>query len=100
MRFEAHVRVSPSVDEEGSMLHRRVSVVVVREFGEWQQGIPVVLAFVDENSDVLFEFLIDVFGLAIRLRVICCGCRNLDAQEAIQFAHELCDELWSAIRDH
>jgi hypothetical protein len=54
--------------------------------------------FVNEDMNVLFEFLVNTFSLTIGLRVIGCGCGYLDTQEVIQFTHELSSELWPVIR--
>jgi hypothetical protein len=72
-------------------------MVVVCKLTERQQSIPVILLFAHENSDILFELLVNVIGLAIRLWVICSGCRNLDSEESIQFVHKLGHKLWSVI---
>ena len=45
-------------------------MVVVRELGEGDKGVPVILAFIHEQPDVLFQFLVDPFCLAISLRVV------------------------------
>jgi hypothetical protein len=72
-------------------------MAIVCELTERQQSIPVVLLFTHGDSDILFELLVDVFGLAIRLGVICSGHQNFDSQESIQFAHKLSHELWPTI---
>ncbi|KIM40813.1 hypothetical protein M413DRAFT_72527, partial [Hebeloma cylindrosporum] len=52
---------------------RGVDVVVVCELGEGNERVPVVLAFVHEQPDELFQLLVDPFCLAIGLRVVGCG---------------------------
>ena len=71
--------------------------VVVPEFAEGEELIPVVLSFVHEEAKELFELLVNVFGLAIRLRVVCGGRHEFDAEEAIEFAGEVGDKLWASI---
>jgi hypothetical protein len=45
-------------------------MVVVRELGRWQKLIPVVLFVAREDTDKLFELLVDALGLAIGLQVV------------------------------
>jgi hypothetical protein len=49
-------------------------MVVVLEFRHGQKFIPVILAFIDKDPKVLFQFLVDTFRLSIRLWVVRCGC--------------------------
>jgi hypothetical protein len=58
---------------QGSMLCHRVDVIVVRELSEGQEFIPIVLSFVHEQLDILFQLLVQVFGLTIRLWVVSGG---------------------------
>ena len=44
--------------------------VVVGKLGNVEKGGPVVLIEADKVSEVLFQEAINVFGLAIRLRVV------------------------------
>jgi hypothetical protein len=48
-------------------------MVIVRELRKWEEFIPVVLALTDKETDVLLQFLVQAFRLAIRLRVIGSG---------------------------
>jgi len=80
------------------MLCRGVYVVVVCEFAQRKQSVPIMLPFAYEDSNILFEFLVDVFGLTIRLGVVGGGRQNGDSEETIMFAHEFSHELWSAVR--
>jgi hypothetical protein len=47
-----------------------VDVVVVGELSCQQELIPVVLPVAREDTDKLFELLVDVFSLAISLQVV------------------------------
>ncbi len=67
------------IREEGGYACRGMGSVVVCEFRERKEGNPVVLLVVDVNPEVLFEYLIDAFGLSVCFRVICSGKVGLDA---------------------
>ena len=97
LRFEAHSRVTTAVEHERGLLHGGVGVVIVRELAEGEELVPVVLSFVHEEAKELFELLVNTFGLAVRLRVVCGGRREFDAEEVIEFASEVGDELWASI---
>ncbi len=62
-------RVLAVQDHEGAFAHSAVDSIVVHEFCERQPVGPVVLSIVNEDSEVLFDFLVNSFGLSIRLRV-------------------------------
>ena len=70
MRFEAHPWVPAGVEEERGLPGRGVDVVVVGEFREWEKCVPVVLAFSNKDPQVLLQFLVDPFGLPIRLGAV------------------------------
>ena len=59
MQFEAHLRVSAGIEEEGRLLHGGVDVVVVGKLRQGEECVPVVLSFSDEEPQVLFQL---VFG--------------------------------------
>jgi hypothetical protein len=40
------------------MLRRRVDVIVVGELGKGQEFVPIVLSFICEQLDVLFQLLV------------------------------------------
>jgi len=79
MRFEAHLRVSAGIEEEGCLLRGRVDVVIVGELCQGEECIPVVLSFSDEDLQVLFQFLVDRFHLTVGLRVISGRRRGFDS---------------------
>ena len=96
--FEAHSWVTAAVEHERGLLRGRVDVVVVREFAQGEEFIPVILSLVHEEAEELFELLVDPFGLAVRLWVVCSGRRELNTEKAVEFAGEICDELRASIR--
>ena len=70
MWFKAHLRVLASVKHEGSLLGGRMHMVVVLEFSQWEQLIPVILPLVYEESEVLLQLLVDSFHLSITLWMV------------------------------
>ncbi len=78
---------------EGTLAHRTVDAIVVGECGKWEPIAPVGLLIVDEDSEILLFLLIDPLHLSVSLRVE--GGRGIghDVKHAIQFFHELGDEL-------
>jgi len=59
-----------SVKEERRVLSGRMNLVVILEFREWQESHPIILSLVGEESEILFQFLVDLFRLSISLRVV------------------------------
>ncbi len=72
-------RMITFIRKEGGYACRGVRSIVVCEFREWKEGDPIVLLVVDVNPEVLFEYLIDAFGLSVCFRVICSRKVGLDA---------------------
>jgi hypothetical protein len=60
---------------------------------------PVVLFVTHEDTDKLFELLVDMFGLAVSLRKVSFGRSGFDTDEAPQFASEFSDKLWTTVRN-
>ena len=56
-----------------------------------------VLPFIHEEVKELLQLLVNVFGLAIRLRVVCGGRHEFDTEEAVELAGEVGDKLWASI---
>jgi hypothetical protein len=59
----------------------------------------VILFVAREDTDELFELLVDALGLAIGLRVVSSGGSGFNTNEAPQFSGELSNELWTPVRD-
>jgi hypothetical protein len=57
------------VGEEWSLAGGSVDGVVVGEFGEWKELLPVVLLIVAEDTQILLKYLVDTLSLAVSLRV-------------------------------
>ena len=47
-----------------------MDVVIVGELRECEKFVPIVLPFIDKESEELFEFLIDSFCLSVGLWVV------------------------------
>jgi hypothetical protein len=77
------------VGEEGGHADGGVEGVVVREFGHWEEVMPVVLSIVAEGSKILLEDLVDSLRLSVRLGVEGCREVGLDVQEAFDFGPPL-----------
>ena len=70
--FEAHPRVSACVDHKGGLLCRPVYMIVVLEFAESEELLPIILPLIHEESEELLQLLVNPFGLAVCLWVIGC----------------------------
>jgi hypothetical protein len=97
--LKTHPREAAGVRHERYLLRRGVDVVVVGKLGCWQELIPVVLFVAHEDTDELFELLVDAFGLTVSLQMVSGGGGGFDTDEAPQFMSELGDELWTTIGD-
>ncbi|KAG5339180.1 hypothetical protein C0989_005258 [Termitomyces sp. Mn162] len=73
-------QVSSGVEEEWGKLGGSMNMVVVLELGIGKEFVPVILALVAEEVEVLLQLLVYVFGLAIRLWVIGGGGVKLHAE--------------------
>jgi len=80
IRFKAHAGDTSGVKEERRVLSRRVNLVVVLEFHERQKPHPIILSLVGEESEILFQFLVDPFCLSISLRVVGSGGCQLNSE--------------------
>jgi len=76
--------MKPFVCEERRDIGCRMGCVVICKLSDWQLGNPVVLLIIDENVKVLFEDLVDPFGLAIGLRMISGRQICLDVEESTE----------------
>jgi len=97
MRFKAHPRVSAGIEEEGCLLRGGMDVDVVGKLRQREECVPVVLSLPDEETQVLFQFLVDPFRLSVGLRVVGGRRRGFDSQQSVQFLHEGSNELWPAV---
>jgi len=68
------------VEEERRVPSGRMNLVVVLEFREWQESHPIILPLIGKKTEILFQFLIDLFCLSISLRVVSRGSRQLNSE--------------------
>jgi len=78
--FEAHSGNASGVDEERRVLSGRMNLVVVLEFCEWHESHPIILPLIGKKTEILFQFLVDLFCLSISLRVVSCGSCQLNSK--------------------
>ncbi len=69
----------------------------MRELYEQEPIGPIVLSIVNEDSEIFLDFLVNSFGLAIRLRMPGGRCVWGDVEELVEFFHELRNELRSSV---
>jgi len=79
------------------MLGGRMNLVVVLEFCKWQEPHPIILFLVGEESEILFQFLVDPFRLSISMRVVGCGSCQLNSKQLVEFPGEFHYELGTSI---
>ena len=60
-----------------------MDMIVVCKLSEWEEFVPIILALVDKKSEVLFQLLVDAFGLTIGLWVVGCGGRQSDSNQSV-----------------
>ncbi|KNZ80073.1 hypothetical protein J132_07954 [Termitomyces sp. J132] len=89
----------PSVEKEWGELDECMNVVVVLELGVREEFIPVILALVAEEAEVLLQLLIYAFGLAVGLQVIGGGDVELHTKQLVELPSEVHHKLWSPVRD-
>jgi hypothetical protein len=97
IQLKTHPREAAGVRHKRHLLHRGVDMVVVGELGCWQELIPVILFIAREDTDELFELLVDSFSLAVGLWMVSGGGSGFNTDEVPQFVGELGDELQSTI---
>ena len=73
VQFKAHLQVLAGVKHERSLLGGRMHMVVVLEFSQWEQLIPVILPLVYKELEILLQLLVDSFHLSIALWVVSSG---------------------------
>ena len=72
-------------------------MIVVGEFHQREEHVPIVLSFSNKDPQVLFQFLVDPFCLSVSLRVVGGRHRSFNSQQSVQLLHEGGDELRSAV---
>ena len=67
-----------SIHQEWGCTNGRVNRVVVGKLSDGEPILPIILLVIDEDSEVLLNILVNLFGLAISLGVIGSGRVLLD----------------------
>jgi len=75
-------------------------MVVIGELCEREEVIPVILSFPDEDAYVLFQFLVNPFGLSVGLWMIGGRRGGFDPEQPVEFLHEQGNELWPSVGDN
>ena len=73
-------------------------MIIVLEFHERKEVIPVILSLVNEETEKLLQFLVDSFRLSISLRMIHSGGSQLYSEKSVKFLHKLHYELGTSVR--
>ncbi|KAG5333759.1 hypothetical protein C0989_004951 [Termitomyces sp. Mn162] len=87
------------VKEEWGKLGGYVNMVVVLEFGIGEEFVPVILALVAEEVEILFQLLVYMLCLAIGLWMVGSGGVELYSKQLVELLGELHHELQSPIQD-
>ncbi|KNZ82332.1 hypothetical protein J132_00147, partial [Termitomyces sp. J132] len=96
--FKTHAQIPPSVKEELGELGGHMNMVVVLELGVRKEFIPVILALIEEEVEVLLQLMIYTFSLAIGLWVVGSGGVELHTKQLVELPGEVCHKLWSLVR--
>ncbi len=70
------------------------------ELSEGEPVTPIRLSVVNEDPEVLLDFLVHALCLPICLRMEHSGSIGCDIKHSVEFLHKLGDKLWAPIRDH
>ena len=77
-----------------------MDMIVVLKFSKWQQIMPVILPFIDKHPEVLVQFLIDPFCLAVGLGVPSSSRRYFDSKKSVKLLCESGYKLRASVRDN
>ncbi len=91
--------ISSIQNEEGAFARGAMDSIVVCEFGKWQPVGPIVLVIVNEDPEIFLDLLVNLLGLAIRLRMPGSRCIRHDVEQSVKLLHELGYELRAVVRD-
>ncbi|KNZ77634.1 hypothetical protein J132_05003 [Termitomyces sp. J132] len=76
-----------------------MNMVVVLEFGIGEEFVLVILVLIAEEAEILFQLLVYMLHLAVRLWMVGSGSVELYSEQLVELVGELCHELWSPIQD-
>ena len=74
-----------------------MNMIVILEFHEGEQVVPVILPLICEEAKILLELLIDLFYLSISLWVVCYSSCQFYSEDLVEFFGELCYELGTSV---
>ena len=60
-----------------------MDMIVVCKLSEREEFVPIILVLVDKKSEVLFQLLVDAFGLTVGLWVVGCGGCQFDSDQLV-----------------
>jgi hypothetical protein len=83
IRLKTHPGYASGIKEKRDLSGRGMDMIVVLEFRKRKEFVPVVLALIDKDTEILFEFLIDPLRLSVSLRVVCRGSRQFDSEKTV-----------------
>ncbi|KAG5335199.1 hypothetical protein C0989_001895 [Termitomyces sp. Mn162] len=95
--FKTHVQMLSGVEEEWGKLSRQVNMVVVLKFSIREEFVLVVLALIAKEAEILFQLLVYMLCLAVRLWMVGGGGVELYSEQLVELAGELHHELQSLI---
>ena len=72
-------------------------MIIVLEFHERKEVVPVILSLVNEEAEKLLQFLVDLFCLSVSLRMICGGGSQFHSEKSVKFLHKLHYELGTSV---
>ena len=74
-----------------------MNMIVVLEFREQEQVIPVILPLICEEAKILLKLLVDLFCLSISLQVVCHSSCQFYSKDPVEFFSELCYKLGASL---
>ena len=98
--FKSKLWVLTGVEHEWGGLSRSVDAVVIGRLGNLNPVIPVVLSLVHKEAKELLNFLVNVLGLAVCLRVVSCGCCDFNSEYLAETSHEVQHKLGPSVANH
>ena len=99
-QFKSQSGILTGVEHEQGGLGRGMNPVIVNKLGDGGPIVPVVLSLVDEEPKELFNLLVDMFGLAIWLQVVCHRGCDFDSEDLAEAMHEVQHELGALIANY
>ena len=96
--MDSEIGVVTLISEERGNSGSSVRSIVVSKLRKGQEFRPVILLIIAVHSDVLFEGLIDTFGLAVAFRVVPRGKVEFHVQCFSERPEEMGDKLRTSVQ--